>query len=55
MRALDRAPERLDAIHELWTKTPTDGPGEALFPPQFAAIWTPIWEARQAGVLCATK
>jgi hypothetical protein len=55
IKALDRAPERLDDIHALLKGLPTAREAEALFPEHFAATWQTIWDARCASVPCKTK
>jgi hypothetical protein len=55
IKALDRAPERLDDIHALLKGLPADREANALFPEHFSATWQTIWEARCARVPCVTK
>jgi hypothetical protein len=47
VRALDRAPHRLDDVAGLIKDLPGGAGSDPLFPEQFDAIWQPIWEARR--------
>jgi hypothetical protein len=55
VKALDRAPERLDDIQALLKGLPDDREAEALFPEHFASTWQIVWDARCANVPCKTK
>jgi hypothetical protein len=55
IKALDRAPERLDDIHALLQGLPANDEAEPLFPEHFAATWQTIWDARCASMPCKTK
>lgn len=53
LKNLDRSPERLDNLSALLKELRVSADGTDLLPDQFDAIWTPIWqlrEARRAGV-----
>ena len=47
LRALDRAPERLDHVHRLVSDLRKTDDGAKLLPPDFDAVWSPIWAARE--------
>lgn len=47
LRALDRAPERLDHVHRLVADLRKTEDGAKLLPSDFDAVWSPIWEARE--------
>jgi hypothetical protein len=47
LRNLDRAPERLDHLHTLLKELRRDAAEEDLFPPNFDAVWDPIWRERE--------
>ncbi|RKH68028.1 phospholipase D family protein [Corallococcus aberystwythensis] len=47
VRTLDRAPVRLDAIHQVVQDLLSTDEGRKLLPEGFLAAWQPIWAARQ--------
>jgi hypothetical protein len=53
LRALDCAPERLDHVHRLVSDLRATEEGRQLLPPEFDAIWIPVWQARERGRPCA--
>jgi hypothetical protein len=54
VRALDRAPERIDEVAKLIEGLGSDDERQALFPPGFERIWRPIWTVRQRMTGCRT-
>lgn len=52
LRALDRDPQRLDYVQRLVTDLRATEEGRQLLPPEFDAMWTPIWEMRGKGQVC---
>jgi len=48
LRCLDCDPDQLDEVSKLLHSLGTAQDGQALFPEGFAAIWAPIWAARQS-------
>jgi hypothetical protein len=52
LRALDRDPKRLDYVHRLVEDLRTTEEGRRLLPPEFDAMWTPIWEMRGREQVC---
>lgn len=47
LRALDRAPERLDDVQRLVADLRRTEEGRRLLPDDFDAVWDPIWSARE--------
>lgn len=47
LRALSRAPERLDRIHNLVEDLRKTEAGRSVLPEGFSSIWEPLWKARQ--------
>jgi hypothetical protein len=52
LRALDRDPKRLDYVQRLVADLRSTEEGRQLLPPEFDAMWTPIWEMRERGQVC---
>ena len=48
VKAVDRAPERLDHVATLIEDLGQDTDGQPLLPDGFLEIWEPIWAARKA-------
>ncbi|MBM3275708.1 MAG: phospholipase D family protein [Candidatus Sericytochromatia bacterium] len=48
LRALSRAPERLDAVHDLLREVTASADGASLLPAGFREVWEPIWAARES-------
>ena len=42
---LARSPERLDQIHSIYNELGDEA--DRVFPEGFAAVWQPIWDARE--------
>ncbi|WP_224366314.1 phospholipase D family protein [Hyalangium versicolor] len=48
LKALDREPSRLDAIHQVVQDLLSTDEGRRLLPDRFLSAWEPIWAARKA-------
>ena len=47
VKALERAPEKIDQVAHLVTDLQNTEEGRALLPQEFEQIWPPLWEARE--------
>ena len=47
VKALERAPEKIDQVAHLVTDLQNTEEGRALLPKEFEQIWCPLWEARE--------
>ncbi|MEW8439616.1 MAG: hypothetical protein AB2689_15825 [Candidatus Thiodiazotropha taylori] len=47
VKALERAPEKIDQVAHLVTDLQNTEEGRALLPQEFEQIWHPLWEARE--------
>ncbi|MEZ5285582.1 MAG: hypothetical protein R2712_12420 [Vicinamibacterales bacterium] len=55
LRALDRDPGRLDYVQRLVADLRSTEEGRQLLPPEFDAMWAPIWELRERGQACQAQ